>query len=544
MTDPRDNIILTGFMGTGKTTVGHLLAARLGRDFVDSDDLIVARAGKPIADIFRDDGEERFRAWEADAVTTLAGQRGLVIATGGRLMLDAANATALGATGPVFCLAASADEILARVAASGVARPLLAGDDIAGRIDTLLRQRAVGYARFRPVATDGRTPAAVAETIATALTAGLRDALTVRHPGGQYDVVVGEGLLPEAAALSPGPAVIITDSDVGPRHAARLGPLPVLTMPAGERHKTLDTVRDLYDGLLAAGLGRDGTVIGLGGGVAGDVAGFVAATYLRGVAFALCPTSLLAMVDASIGGKTAVDLPQGKNLVGAFAQPRGVLADVGTLATLPAAEFTAGLAEVAKHGLIADPLLWQRLVMEEWQIDPARLAGDRLRRADLQSLLVQAIRVKRDVVEEDPYERGRRAVLNLGHTFGHAIEQVSGYAVRHGDAVAIGLAAAARLSAALGECSPSLPHLVEMTLAHLGLPTHIPPTLDPAALFAAMSTDKKKRAGRLRYVLLHDIGNVFIRDDVPAAAVVDVLAGLGIRGQVPGSRGQGKNARP
>ncbi|MBX7251414.1 MAG: 3-dehydroquinate synthase, partial [Candidatus Promineofilum sp.] len=309
----------------------------------------------------------------------------------------------------------------------------------------------------------------------------------------------------------------------------RFGPPPVLTMPAGERHKTLDTVRDLYDGLLAAGLGRDGTIIGLGGGVVGDVAGFVAATYLRGIDFALCPTSLLAMVDASIGGKTGVDLPQGKNLVGAFAQPRGVLADVGTLATLPAAEFTAGLAEAAKHGLIADPLLWQRLLMEEWHIDPALLATDRLRRADLQSLLARAIRVKRDVVEADPYERGRRAVLNLGHTFGHAIEQVSGYAVRHGDAVAIGLAAAARLSAALEECSPSLPHVVEMTLARLGLPTHIPPSLDPAALFAAMSTDKKKLAGRLRFVLLHDIGDVFLRDDVPAAAVVGVLAGLGAR---------------
>jgi len=528
MTDPRDNIILTGFMGTGKTTVGRLLAARLGREFIDSDDLIVARAGKPVADIFRDEGEERFRAWEAVAAAELAGRRGLVIATGGRLMLDAANAAALGATGPVFCLSASTEEILARLAADGAARPLLTGDDAAARVAALRRQRAVGYARFRPVATGGRSPAAVADDIAAALAAGLRDTLTVRHPGGSYEVVVGENLLP-AAALAHGLAVVITDSEVGPRHAASLGPLPVLTMPAGERHKTLDTVRALYDGLLATGLGRDGTIIGLGGGVVGDVAGFVAATYLRGIDFALCPTSLLAMVDASIGGKTGVDLPQGKNLVGAFAQPRGVLADVGTLVTLPAAEFTAGLAEVAKHGLIADPLLWQRLLMEEWHIDPALLATDRLRRADLQSLLARAIRVKRDVVEADPYERGRRAVLNLGHTFGHAIEQVSGYAVRHGDAVAIGLAAAARLSAALEECSPSLPHVVEMTLARLGLPTHIPPSLDPAALFAAMSTDKKKLAGRLRFVLLHDIGDVFIRDDVPPAAVVGVLEELEAR---------------
>ena len=200
-----------------------------------------------------------------------------------------------------------------------------------------------------------------------------------------------------------------------------------------------------------------------------------------------------------------------------------MLADVLTLATLPADEFTAGLAEVAKHGLIADPVLWQRLMMEEWHFDPRQLATDRLLRADLQSLIVRAIRVKRDVVEEDPYEAGRRAVLNLGHTFGHAIEQVSGYAIRHGEAVAMGLAAAAHLSAALGECSPSLPSLVEMVLTRLGLPIHIPPALDPAALYAAMGSDKKKKAGQLRFVLLRDVGDVFARDGVPAAAVLAAL---------------------
>ena len=528
------NIILTGFMGTGKTTVGRLLAARLGCAFVDTDEVIVARAGKPIADIFHNEGEARFREMEAAVAEELAGRRGLVIATGGRLLLDPDNAAALGATGPVFCLTAAPEAIMARVAADAVRRPLLDVADAAHRVQALMQQRAAAYARFRSVATDGRAAAAVADDIATALAGGLRDVLPVRHPGGGYDVTVGQGLLAEALTLAgvDGPVAVITDSEVGPRHAAALQKLAfadkpgfytVLTMPAGERHKTLDTARDLYDGLLAADLDRAGTIIALGGGVVGDVAGFVAATYLRGVAFVLCPTSLLAMVDASIGGKTGVDLPQGKNLVGAFKQPQAVLADVGTLATLPAAEFTSGLAEVAKHGLIADPLLWQRLMMEEWHFDPRELATNRLRRADLQSLLVRAIGVKRAVVEEDPFERGRRAVLNLGHTFGHAVEQVSGYAVRHGDAVAMGLAAAARLSAALEECSPSLPKLVEMVLARLGLPTHIPPALDPAALFAAMSTDKKRAAGRLRFVLIRDIGDVFVRDDIAEGMVMEIL---------------------
>jgi len=545
-----DNIILTGFMGTGKTTVGRLLAAQLGRLFVDTDDLIAGRDGRSIADIFNEDGEARFRELEVEIAAELAGRRGLIIATGGRLMLDPVNAAALGATGPIFCLTAEPATILERVAAEG-GRPLLSVDDPERRVVALLQRRAAAYARFRAVDTGDRSPEQIAATIVALTTNGLQQAIPVRYPGGSYDVVVGENLLSHAIELAGinGPAVIITDSHVGPLHAAGIQMqkpgfyrserpsdlkkpgfhgIPVLTMPAGERHKTLDTVRDLYDGLLAAGIGRDGTIFALGGGVAGDVAGFVAATYLRGIDFVLCPTSLLAMVDSSIGGKTGVDLPQGKNLIGAFRQPRLVLADVGAMATLPADEFTAGLAEVAKHGLIADPVLWQRLMMEEWHFNPHRLAGDRLLRADLHSLVTRAIEVKRRVVEEDPYEQGRRAVLNLGHTFGHAVEQVSGYAVRHGEAVAMGLVAAAHLSAALGECSPSLPRLVEMVLTRLGLPIHIPPSvdgrpLDPAALFAAMDSDKKKKAGRLRFVLIHDIGDVFIRDDVPESAILAAL---------------------
>ena len=524
-----DNIILTGFMGTGKSTVGRLLAGRLGREFVDTDELIAARDGRAIADIFNEAGETHFRDLEAQVAAELAGRRGLVIATGGRLMLDPANAAALGAGGPVFCLSAEPADILARIAADDGRRPLLAGDDPERRVKSLLERRAAAYARFRAVDTGDRTPDDVAEAIAAWVAAGLRETIPVRYPGGSYDVIVGDGLLAEAATLAGirGAATIVTDSHVGPLYAPSIQKpafqLPILTMAAGEPHKTLDTVRDLYGELLAAGLGRDGTILALGGGVVGDVAGFVAATYLRGIDFVLCPTSLLAMVDSSIGGKTGVDLPQGKNLVGAFKQPRRVLADIGALATLPAAEFTAGLAEVAKHGLIADPILWQRLTMEEWHFDPRRLATDRLLRADLHTLVTRAIRVKRDVVEEDPYEAGRRALLNLGHTFGHAVEQVSGYAVRHGEAVAMGLAAAAHLSAAREACPPSLPGLVEMVLTRLGLPIHIPPSLDSAALYAAMGSDKKKKAGRLRFVLLRDIGDVFIDDDVPPAAVLAAL---------------------
>jgi 3-dehydroquinate synthase len=529
-----ENIILTGFMGTGKTAAGRALAARAGRPFVDTDEWIVERAGKSIAAIFADDGEARFRDWERRAVDALAGERGLVIATGGRLMLDPDNAARLGRTGPTFCLTAAPETILARLASDGGGRPLLDGPNPAARVRALLNQRAAGYARFRAVDTGGKTAAEVAAEIEALLADGLRERLPVVHPEGQYDVVIGSGLLPEALALAggdgpldPARAAVVTDDGAGPHHAARLGPVAtVITLPAGEQHKTLDSVRLIYDRLLAAGLDRAAVLFGLGGGVVGDMAGFAAATYLRGVGFALCPTSLLAMVDASVGGKTGVDLPQGKNLVGAFKQPVAVIADIATLGTLPAAEFTAGLAEVAKSGLIADPVLWQRLMIEEWTRAPAAYLADPLARMGLQTLVAQTVRVKRDVVEEDPFERSRRAALNLGHTFGHAIEQVSGYTIRHGEAVAMGLVGASRLSARLGHCSPSLPNLVEAVLARLGLPTHTPPGMDVEAVYAAMFTDKKKRAGRLRFVLLRDIGDVFISDDVAEAAVLETLAGL------------------
>jgi 3-dehydroquinate synthase len=523
-----DNIILTGFMGTGKTTVGRLLAARLGRRFIDTDELVVARDGRPIDEIFRTDGEITFRNWEERLAAELAARRGLVIATGGRLMLEPANAAALGATGPVFCLSATPEEIAARLGADPARRPLLEGHDPQARIRDLLHQRAAGYARFRAIPTGGRAPEAIADEIAALAAENLRQTLAVSHPAGQYDILIGRGVLDELPAVLEGRlSAVVTDEHVGPRYAARIRPAQVvITVPAGEAHKTLDTVRDIYDRLLAAGIDRQGAVVGLGGGVVGDMAGFAAASYLRGVGFLQAPTTLLAMVDSSIGGKTGVDLPQGKNLVGAFKQPELVVADIATLATLPAAEFTAGLAEIAKHGLIADPVLWQRLMIEEWTHAPAAYGADRLLGHSLQTLVAQAIAVKQAIVEEDPYEGGRRALLNLGHTFGHAIEQVSGYEVRHGFAVAMGLVAAAHLSTALDHCSPSLPKMIEMVLARLGLPTHIPHELDPAALYAAMGSDKKKQAGRLRFILLRDIGDAFISSDVPEAAVMETLSAL------------------
>ncbi|MCP4424344.1 MAG: 3-dehydroquinate synthase [Chloroflexi bacterium] len=343
--------------------------------------------------------------------------------------------------------------------------------------------------------------------------------LPVTHPTGQYDVIVGANLLPRLRELAGigGPLATVTDSNVGPLYANQIeGAACVITVPAGERHKTLATVQTIYDELLAAGFDRKGTVVALGGGVVGDMAGFAAATYMRGVNFVQCPTSLLAMVDASVGAKTGVDLPQGKNLVGAFKQPTAVLADIATLQTLPPEEFAAGMAEVVKHALLANPDLFERLMIEDLRLYESSIVN-------LQSLIVDAIQVKRDVVQEDPFEQGRRATLNLGHTFGHAIEQASGYAIRHGEGVAMGLVAAANLSVRLGYCSPDLQSQIETVLKRFHLPTCIPANLPSSALYQAMSSDKKKAAGRLRFVLLRGVGETFVTGD---AVESDVLATL------------------
>lgn len=299
----------------------------------------------------------------------------------------------------------------------------------------------------------------------------------------------------------------------------------MITVPAGEQHKNLETIRFIYDRLLAGGFDRKGTVVALGGGVVGDMAGFAAATFMRGVPFVQCPTTVLSMVDASVGGKVGVDLPQGKNLVGAFKQPQAVLADLATLSTLPLSEFRCGLAEVVKHGLLTRPDLLTRLAeqpLTAW-LEPAR-------QGELQQLLADAIQVKQAVVERDPFEQGERAWLNLGHTFGHAIEQVSGYQITHGEGVAMGLVAAADLSARLGFCDPELSHEITRLLTHLGLPGRIL-AISPEALYRAMQHDKKKAVAQLRFVLLQGVGQPRL-DAVPAELVMATLTHLSGDGEL------------
>ncbi len=535
-------IFLYGPPGSGKSTAGKLLAEGLGVDFLDLDPLIEQRAGTRIPRIMAEQGEPAFREREAAALKEAVSDGAGVIALGGGALLRLENRALAEASGQVVCLEAGAKTLMARLGGDPVARPLLAGD-MAAKLTSLLENRRAHYLSFPDrIETDLLTPEQVAWQIQ--LTVGR---FCVRGMGRPYDVIVEPGGLqpperhadgtspsgmikPSAqAATQPsgeeaapsagldglgarlrerklgGPVTVVADSRVRRLYARRAVEAlsragyqaKVLSFPAGEASKTLDTVSTLWAGFLEAGMDRRSTVVALGGGVTSDLAGFAAATFMRGIAWAAVPTSLLAMADACLGGKTGVDLPQGKNLVGAFHPPSLVLADPDLLATLPDAELRAGLAEVLKHGLLGDASLFGLCA-----------GGFEGVKRDLPKVIRQAMGVKIAVIQVDPYEGGLRASLNLGHTVGHAVEIVSGYRVCHGDAVAIGMVAEARLAERLGKASPGLSGQIVSALAGLGLPTEIPVGLRRQDLIRAMKLDKKKSSGIVRFALPISIGKV------------------------------------
>lgn len=322
-----------------------------------------------------------------------------------------------------------------------------------------------------------------------------------------YPVVVGSGLsLAETVAevLEPGVALVLTDSNTGRLHAEEVvrelegggwSVAEVIPVPAGEDSKSLEVYGETVRRLAHSGVPRDGTLFALGGGVVGDLGGFVAGTYMRGINFVALPTSLLAMVDSSVGGKVGVDLPEGKNLVGSFVRPRLVLAELDLLKTLPARELSNGLAEVIKMGLLSGGNFYEDLN----SIHDAR-SGDE---GALQTLVMHSVRFKAEVVAEDELEAGRRAILNYGHTIGHGLETAGGYGMAHGEAISCGMSAAARLSAQ--KLGKDLVDRHEELLRAAGLPTKLP-ALESERILAAMGRDKKRRGGEHRFVLLEDVG--------------------------------------
>lgn len=329
-----------------------------------------------------------------------------------------------------------------------------------------------------------------------------------------YRVSVGAGIMSSIAEIveQAAPAhryAVITDSNVGPRYArdvsSSLGAsrTSVLTIPAGEEHKTRDTWSRLTDELLDAGFGRDTTIIALGGGVVGDVAGFVAATFMRGVPYVQVPTSLLAMIDASVGGKTGVDTPAGKNLVGAFHQPAAVVADMTTLATLPAEHLRAGLAEAIKHGVIADAAYLDEVEQFASTIDQLDVTAD-----SLLGLVARSIEIKAAVVRNDERETGLRKTLNFGHTIGHAIELCTRFQLLHGNAVAIGMVCEAAVAERIGVAADGTADRIGRAVRAAGLPDRRPPSLHVDEILRATRGDKKARAGRAEYALPDRIGHM------------------------------------
>jgi len=561
---PARQIVLIGLSGVGKSTVGRALAERLGWPFLDTDELVTQREGSTPAQLIERDGEPAFRKVEERVVAEAAAQAPAVIATGGGAFLSAANRLALGERGFICFLDATPGAIAARLrnGSSGERRPLL-GDDPAQleeRLAQLDRERRRYYSHadiWVPVQPFEDEDEVLQDAVARILRAWATDAerlvalprrlerLGAEAPAVGPAAVVDTGIerypiwvdagelqkLPERLQqldLGGRRVFLISDSEVIDQHgrtaaeALDAGGIAGASyiVPSGEQSKQLQVAREIYAWLGEQRAERRDLIVALGGGVVGDLAGYVAATYLRGLPFIQAPTSVLAMNDAAIGGKVAVDLPTGKNLVGAFYQPRAVVADVSTLRTLPARSFNEGFAEVLKHGFILDGGLLGEL---ESRPDSYQPHSDMERLIDVTA---RSARLKALVVSSDPQERGLRAILNYGHTIGHAIEATTGYTeYLHGEAVAIGMMGAARIAHGLGLIDEELVARHGDILRSFTLPTAAS-GIDVERVLEAMRLDKKVQQGQLRFVLLHGVGQPVVHADVPEDLVRSVLRDL------------------
>ncbi len=547
-----NNIFLTGFMGVGKTSVGQAVARQLGWFYVDTDDVLERIAGKSIEAVFAEDGEDAFRLLESQALAEVCSGERQVISTGGGMVKSPANRSLMRASGFVVCLEATPETIVQRLYPNGVGqgavRPLLAGpngETPLERAQALKADRAAAYAQAHwTIHTDSLTVTdAAQEALRAARNVGGVDngpaqgaadlAAVVRSSAHSCPIFAGSGVVDRLGELCRGvglttTAYLISDSNVFYNHGRRAQialesadiPVHTFVVPAGESSKSLETLESVYQWLAEQRAERGHFVVGVGGGVVGDLAGYAAATFNRGLPLVQAPTSLAAMVDASIGGKTAVNLKAGKNLVGAFHQPRLVVAEVDALGSLPERELASGWAEAIKHGLILDEDLFKTFE------DHAE-AICRLERPLADDIVRRSMAVKADVVSRDERETlGLRILLNYGHTIGHALEAATAYGeLLHGEAVAIGMTAAVRISRWMGLIDDELVARQDALLRRFKLPTSFPGA-DRDAVRAAMSVDKKTSSGSIRWVLLEGVGRSVTRNDVPAEIVEDALAAV------------------
>ena len=552
------NIFLVGLMGSGKTTVGRALAKRLNKRFFDSDHEIEARTGASIPLIFEIEGEASFRQREADMIRDLTACEGVVLATGGGSILDPQSRAYLKSRGLVIYLRAGVSSILQRTG-HDKNRPLLQTADPRGRLEELSAQREPYYQEVADLVIETGRPNVqyLVQTIVAHLEKRLEqtsgaafsnaafsgtndqpmtetsqapaEPITLQVDLGErsYPITIGHSLLDSgqriADAVDGERVAIVTNTVVGPLYLDKVAQslraagkrVTEIVLPDGEEEKTWENLQRIYDGLLREQCDRKTTIIALGGGVVGDMAGFAAATYMRGVPFVQVPTTLLAQVDSSVGGKTGINHPLGKNMIGAFYQPRAVIADTATLQTLPPRELSAGLAEVIKHGAIIDAPFF------DWiESNIARLMARE--REALAYAIRRSCEIKADVVRPDEREGGLRAILNFGHTFGHAIESGMGYGTwLHGEAVGCGMVMAADLSQRLGFIDAAVRDRVAALVQAAGLP-QTAPDLGAARWLELMQVDKKNEGGQIRFILLKPLGTPLITT-VPQDALLATL---------------------
>lgn len=542
------NIFLVGLMGSGKTTVGRLLAKRLGLKFVDSDHEIESRTGATISWIFEIEGEESFRRREVETIKDLTGQTGVVLATGGGAVIHPENRKHLKSRGTVIYLRASVSNILQRTM-HDKSRPLLQTENRRKKLEELSRQREPLYREVADIIVDTGRPNvhAMVQSIIAQLAnyqKGNSSKKRRKRPSNQvkkdivimkpshshlkvdlgersYPIEIGTDLLRDvrllARTIRGQRIVIITNTVVAPLYLDRLThslkeagkDVSSLILPDGEKEKNWESLMKIFDFLMENKSDRKTTLVALGGGVIGDLTGYAAASFMRGVSFVQVPTTLLAEVDSSVGGKTGINHPLGKNMIGAFYQPEAVIADTTTLNTLHDRELVAGLAEVIKYGAIVDAAFFQWLEKNMEKL----LARD-------SEALAYAIRrsceIKADIVRQDEREStGLRAILNFGHTFGHAIEAGLGYGEwLHGEAVGCGMVVAADLSCRMGWLDEESGKRIRGLVERAGLPI-VAPALGMDRWIELMQVDKKNVGGEIQFVLLKALGDAVVTK-VPA----------------------------
>jgi 3-dehydroquinate synthase len=521
-------IVLTGFMGTGKTSVGWELSKALGYGFIDTDVLIEEREGMPISLIFKKKGEDYFRGLEQKIVEEVSEMENAVIATGGGVIKNSTNVKNLGRRGAIIWLRADPEIILKRVMLEGGKRPLLDVEEPLNEINKLLSERMNLYQQAdASVDTNYITPREAAYDIMERL--GLdAERVRVELKERSYDIIIGSRLIQNLALrmreFRPSKIALISNKTVYALYRdritqsfqeCRIAP-EVLLIPDGEEYKDFLWTYYLYGELLKAGFDRNSLLVAFGGGVIGDITGFVASTYMRGVRFVQVPTTLLSQVDSSVGGKTGVNHPLGKNMIGTFSQPSLVFIDIDTLRTLPEREFYSGMAEIIKYGVISDGRLFDTLQVDREDI----LAhGD-----SLVKIIKRSCEIKADIVSKDEREAGLRAFLNFGHTIGHAIETATGYKkYLHGEAISIGMVAAAKIAVRLGILKSQEAERIKELVGMYNLPCTVPDDLNVDDVISAMRVDKKAKAGRLNFVLPEAIGAVRIEEDVDRKLIKEIL---------------------